>query len=202
MKFRNCPIGAIGSGLSPGRLLFPKRVGDAIFLQLAVKGGLADAQQLGGLQFVAVEGANGSQDGLAFHIGQGGQLRLVSLDDRLAGYSRAPRLQALLLQLRGQVAQVQHGAAGERAGPFDGIFEFPHVARPVVAHHGAQGLVAQGELGAVLAAEVVQKMRRQQRNVLAPVAERRQFDAEDVQPVIQIRPERSRLDQPCGTARR
>src|ERR1035441_6345267 len=96
-------IGAIGPDLSPGSLLFPKRVGDAVFLQLAVEGGLADAQQLGGLELVAVEGTNGSQDGLAFHIRQRGQLRRAGLGDGLAGGHRASGLETLLLQQRRQV---------------------------------------------------------------------------------------------------
>src|ERR1035441_1923231 len=74
-------IGAIGPDLNRGRLLFPKRVGDAVFLQLAVEGGLADAEQLGGLKLVAVEGANRSQDGLAFQIRQRGQLWRAGLGD-------------------------------------------------------------------------------------------------------------------------
>ena len=40
--------------------LFPKRVGDAVLLQLAVEGSFADAQELGGLQLIAVECADGS----------------------------------------------------------------------------------------------------------------------------------------------
>ena len=85
----------------------------------------------------------------------------------------ASGLQPLLLQLRGQVAQVQDRPGRKGAGPLDGVLELAHVARPVVAHHGAQRLVAQGELGAVLAADAVKKVRRQQRNVLAAVAQRR-----------------------------
>ena len=51
-------------------LLFPQRIGDAVLLQLAVERGLADAQQLGGLQLVAVQGADRAQNGLALQIGQ------------------------------------------------------------------------------------------------------------------------------------
>ena len=83
---------------NPGRLFFLKRVGDTVFLQLAIKGGFADAQQLGGLQFVAVQGANGPQDRLTLKISQGGQLEGGAFDGRFARQNgRTLGFQALLL---------------------------------------------------------------------------------------------------------
>ena len=135
---RHWIVGAIPSGASADRLLFPQRVGDAVFLQLAVESGLADAQQLRGLELVAVEGANSPQNGLSLEIGQGGYLRGTALLGWLAGdRGGAPSLKTLLLKLRRQVAEMQHRTGGEGAGPLYRVFEFAHIARPVMAHHGA-----------------------------------------------------------------
>ena len=98
----------------------------------------------------------------------------------------AQRNEPLLLQLRRQVAQLQHRPRRQRAGAFDGVLQLPHIARPVVQHHGAQGLVAQRELGPALAADAIEKVRRQQGNVFAAVAQRRQAQVDHVEPVKQV----------------
>src|SRR6266702_3036210 len=91
----------------PGSLLIAQRIGDAVFLELAVERGLADSKQLRGLQLVAVQSANGAHDRLAFHLSQGGHRSGMIgsvLDPNGCG---ASRLKTLLLQLRGQVAEVE-----------------------------------------------------------------------------------------------
>jgi hypothetical protein len=76
----------------------------------------------------------------------------------------------LPLQLSWQVAEVQHRPGRKGAGALHRILQLAHVARPVVLHHGSQGVVAQGELGAVVAADAVKEMRCKKGYIFAAVA--------------------------------
>ena len=49
-----------------------------------------------------------------------------------------------VLHLGGEVAEVEDGAAGERAGAFDGVLELADVAGPVVLHEEVEGVVGEG----------------------------------------------------------
>src|ERR1017187_2378380 len=75
----------------------------------------------------------------------------------------------------------QHHAALHR------VLQFAHVARKLVIHQDAHGLRRQrGHRFVVLVRIHLQEVGRQQRNVLATRAQRRQFQADHVQPVEKI----------------
>src|SRR5581483_11743272 len=84
-------------------------------------------------------------------------------------------------------------AEGGRA--FDGIFEFAHVAGPIVRAEDFHGLA--GDLNGMAGARgdlVFQEMGHKQGNVLAAFAQARQRDGDDVQTVIEVFAERAFLD--------
>ena len=68
-----------------------------------------------------------------------------------------------------------------------GVLQFAHIAGPVVFFQRLDGAGSDGFRRAlVFAGDFLQKIIHQQRNVLAPVAQRRNVDAHDVEPVKQI----------------
>src|SRR5580698_1831673 len=80
-------------------------IGDAVLLELAVEGGLADAEEAGGHELIAVEVAQRGEDGLLFHLGYGTDLYgegRFGLDCGVAMF----QLGAGVLELRGQIAEV------------------------------------------------------------------------------------------------
>ena len=87
-----------------------------------------------------------------------------------------------------------HFTAGEQGGPFHRIAQFAYVALPVVANAGTEGLPCQRfdvavKAGGRLFEEVVE----QKRNVLATLAQRRQAQADHVEPVKQVFAEQAGL---------
>src|SRR5450755_3001347 len=58
--------------LRPPSLPVAQGIANAVFLELAVERGLADSKQLRGLQFVAIQSSNRSDNRLAFHFSECG----------------------------------------------------------------------------------------------------------------------------------
>src|SRR5579863_2723163 len=109
-------------------LLVPHGVGDVILLQLPVERGLADAEQARGLELVAVQGADGFQDRFALHLRQSGYSRHAAFAVSRRRRGQPARVEAQLLQLRGQIAELQHRTGRERAGALQRMLEFAHIA--------------------------------------------------------------------------
>ncbi len=96
----------------------------------------------------------------------------------------------------GQVPLLDDGAVAHHDGALDGVLELAHVARPRVVAEHVEGAArdaprALAVLGGVLLDEVL----RERRDVAAPVAQRRERDREDVEPVVQVFAEAAARDR-------
>ena len=77
------------------------------------------------------------------------------------------------------------------------VLEFANVSRPIVVLEEAELALGQLQIRPIEPfAGHLEKMCRQYRDVLLPVAQRRHLDREDAQPVVEILPESSGAD--CG----
>ena len=69
----------------------------------------------------------------------------------------------------------------------DDVLQLAHVARPVVSLHEVEGLGRQLQVRLVVLGPVLlQEVMGEQRDVFAPVAQRRQLDLDDVQPIVEV----------------
>src|SRR5438046_178305 len=105
-------------------------------------------------------------------------------------------------QRRRQVGGADHGALGEQDRPLEHVLQLADVARPRVSGEGGQRVVLD-PLDVLLQASVVllPEMLHQQRNVVPPLAQRRQVDGDDVQPIVEVLAEPSRRDLPSQVPR-
>src|SRR5947209_8730633 len=83
----------------------------------------------------------------------------------LRGDAGMAAMAVAVLQLRRQVGGVDDGAGGESTGTFQAILELADVAGPVISHHHAHGVFADGALEAGGAIDAIEKMFDQHRNV-------------------------------------
>ena len=82
----------------------------------------------------------------------------------------------------------------EHDGALDDVLELAHVARPVVLHQQVERLGRELEVRlVVLLAVFLEEVLREQRDVVLPLAQRRQVDVDDVQPVVEVLAEPSVL---------
>ncbi|MCZ7626787.1 MAG: hypothetical protein M5R38_14335 [Candidatus Methylomirabilis sp.] len=80
-------------------------------------------------------------------------------------------------------------------GPLDDMAQFPDIAGPGIVHEGAGGPVVDGEDRLpVLRIERIQEMAGEQQDILAALAQRRQIDGDDGQPIVEVLPESGGLD--------
>ena len=99
----------------------------------------------------------------------------------LAGLSRRAA------HLGRQIAEADRARAGERDRALDDVFELAHVAGKIVAIERAQGVGRETEhVLAHLAREALDEALDQERDVVAPLAQRRQLEADDVEAVVQV----------------
>ena len=163
----------------------------AVGFDLAQQRGVADLQQTRGLRAIAA----------GFLQGLGDQFFLddaLSLLQRKADRGTSPRFRCLPAQIQaaGRCSGISMESSASSTRPFDDVFELAHVARPAVfqqAPHG--GRADDRDVLAQLAVEAFQKMLAQVGDVFRPLAQRRQGDGENVQPVVEILAER-----PCRTS--
>ena len=147
-----------------------------VLLDLLVERRAVDSQDRGGLLDVAAGAAQCRDDQQLLHF--------------LHGHARAESPSAWRIPDLGEEGEIlfrQHAAAAGHHGALHGVLQFAHVARPVVVHQHLEG--AFGDLAASLAQLVrkpLHEVARQQRNVLAPLAQRRDADLDHVQPVKQV----------------
>ena len=91
----------------------------------------------------------------------------------------------------GEVIHREDRPFGQHHRPLDHIPQFAHIPRPRIsleAGHGFRGQVHHGFR--YLAADFRQEMAHHLGNVIAPLAQRRHGDGNDIEPVIEILPER------------
>ena len=93
--------------------------------------------------------------------------------------------QALAL-LAWQVELLDLVAARHGRGAFDAILQLAHVARPVAVQQDLQRLGRDAQPALVACVELFQEVLDQQRNVFAPLAQRRQGDRDHVDAVIEV----------------
>ena len=87
----------------------------------------------------------------------------------------------------GKQVERQLIAGGHDDGPLDVVLQFANVAGPLVLLQGGQGpRVDVGHVAVVLFIVDVEEMSDQFRDVLAAIAQRRQVDRHDVEPVVQV----------------
>ena len=87
----------------------------------------------------------------------------------------------------GQVGWLDLVAAAQQHGAFHGVFQFAHVAGPGILHHLLHGGRREaGHLLAIARAILTEKVRGQQRNVFAAVAQRGQMDLDGVEAEEQV----------------
>ena len=71
---------------------------------------------------------------------------------------------------------------GENNAPFDHVLQFADVTRPVVGHDGIDGSLREsGQLALVKPVKLIKKVRDQQRKILAPFAQRRHVNRENIE---------------------
>src|SRR5437868_4240043 len=91
-----------------------------------------------------------------------------------------------------EVSGVDHALASHQDGALDHMIHFPHVPWPVMLKQKLPGAgIKPAEGFAIPGAMLLQKMLRQQRNVLAPLPQRRHMNFDGVQPKKQILAESS-----------
>ena len=106
---------------------------------------------------------------------------------QVPGTSAVATLGRGLADLPGQVVPFDPQAAVEHGDPLDDVSQFPDVARPGVDLHLTHGLARKSLcFHAHLTREVPQEAIGQEGNVARPLAQRRERDGHDVQPVVQV----------------
>ena len=96
---------------------------DPVFLQLAIQSGLADAKRSRGHKLIAIELLQRIQDGLLFQLSQ---RKDPGLFFRTHGAKRRRPY------MRWKVRGLQHGAGTHSHGAFQAVFQFTHIAGPLI----------------------------------------------------------------------
>ena len=90
------------------------------------------------------------------------------------------------------VLQVQHRSRGQHDRAVDDVLQLTHVARPVVAgEHLERARRHAAHVAPAVARRLADEVLHEMRNVLPPLAQRRQAQRDDVQSVKQVFPERA-----------
>ena len=107
---------------------------DPIFLQLAIQSSLADAERSGGHKLIAIELMQSIQNGLLFQLSQ---RKYPGLLFRTHGAKRRRP------DMRRKVRGLQHGPGTHGHGAFQAVFQFAHIARPLIklSNFKASGLM-------------------------------------------------------------
>src|SRR4029453_9264447 len=160
--------------------LRPQRMLDAVAVQLVVKGFEADAQDLGGPRLVIPHRGQRLEDHVALY--------LLELHPHREWRARAGLLDATRAgRFAGEVRGGDELARAGDHGALQRVAELADIAGPVVRDQEAQrSLVHPADLPLVLAVELLHEGLDEERDVLAPGAQRGQGEREDVEPVVQI----------------
>src|ERR1035437_6764232 len=193
---------ATSCGASSNRSLHVQLALDAELLDAFAQRCARDAQQLRGVDLVVVRFLERLDDELALDGGNDFQFRIApgpleqlsrqrgGVRGRgFAGSRRRRRGAAATLagDFRGQVAFPDRVAFCHDVRAADGVLQFAHIARPMIFSQRLDDIGGNGfRLPLLFARNFFQKIVHQQRNVPAPVAERRNVDAHDVEPLKQV----------------
>ena len=124
-------------------------------------------------------------------IGQGGQL--VRVGDPVHHRDGRARHR---LQARRQVGELHRVAVAQGDRPLHGVLELAHIAWPAVVQQDARDLGRERGRGPAEALGLVgEQTLGEQEHVLAPLAERRQIEAEHVEAIEEVRAEPALLDE-------
>ena len=94
-----------------------------------------------------------------------------------------------------QVRHFHHLRRRHDGDPVAQVFELPHIAREILLREEIQRILGESfGIDVQIARAFCQEVPGQQRNIVAPVAQRRQAQADHVEPVIQVFPEQALLD--------
>ena len=155
-----------------------------MFGKLSIKRAASDAEPACGLSRVAAGFLEGAGEGAPF-IGFERE-RHFERDPRGSPRRAAPR--------EGKITRAQPGSTGECQRGLHHVFELTHVARPVMHHQQLERIVVDPLDLHTRVAVFGQEMVHEQRHILAPLPQRRDLDAHDVEPVEKVRPKLLRLD--------
>ena len=93
----------------------------------------------------------------------------------------------LLTDLRRQIVQSDQVPVDEGHGPFDDIFQFPDIPRPVVLLQGGRRFRTQGAGEMILRfARFFQKVLDQQRDIFHAFPQGGEMDRDDIEPIVEI----------------
>src|SRR5262245_49242856 len=162
-------------------LLTPSRISRPVSAELVVERLQADAQDLGGLRLVVAVELERPEDDRPFDVVELGAER--ERDGLARGLAVAVHPGGTVRQI---AAPDQLGLADDHRA-LDVVTQLAHVARPRVCDHGLQRRLVDGlDVLVVLGVELVDEGADQQRDVLPPLPERRDVQADDVQPVVEV----------------
>src|SRR6185437_3768321 len=138
------------------------------------KRGLSDAQEARGCELIAACFAQGAENGAALELLEGKEF--VGLRQAGAG---------AVLQVARQIADVENRAGAERDGAFDGVFELPHIARPIVGDQARHRVLGNGAHAPGFA-ELLEEGVHQNGNIALAFAQGWQLDLDDVEAEEQV----------------
>ena len=138
---------------------------------------------LGGLFLVAAAARERVEDQIGLEaVDRGAEVALAARAVLALGSGGGRPAQRL-----GQVVDVQISAAAQHGDPLHQVLELAHVARPVVAAQDLErGVGDRLDLGAALLVQHLEEVHHEQRDVLAPLAQRRHLDRDHVEPVEEV----------------
>src|SRR5579883_533233 len=149
---------------------------------LAKQGAFVNAELAGRFQAVPMIAPEGAH--------QESSLELI--ESRQAGFSRGPRATGKVRQ----VAGFDDPAAAQHESPLHDVLQLAHVAGKRIRHQAGQHLLGNaGHFFVLQQVEVIDEVSDQQRQVLHALPQRRNFQADDVDAVVQIIAELVRLHQ-------
>ena len=135
----------------------------SVLLQFPVQRCLANPQQSSCQQFVAIYLRECIHERLV--------LQFSNRNDSIVQLWRScQQLRRGTVDLRGQVAHLNLMCAGKRAGAFQAVFKFAHIAGPVIIQQCLHGVIGKRLFDPAVPAQPLKNVSNEQWNVLSPLA--------------------------------
>src|SRR5579864_9015674 len=156
----------------------------AVFLQFVEQGLLADPQDFSRAGLVVLGVVQGQLDQRALGLLDG----LANPDAQLSLFGgKAAGSRHRTGKARRQMRHLDASFPGQNHGALQHVTQLAYVSRPVAGLEARQNVSGKlGYLGRVLAVELFEQRLRQYGQIVLALAQRRQRDGENVQPVVQI----------------